>query len=67
MSQDTVLQFLREHPNKWYSASQIQPHLNQKLASVTMNLQKLRFQRAVLFEMKKYYKGKDKYYYKHKE
>ena len=50
MSQETVLTFLKENPDKWWTSKEIAEKLNASIGSVTCNLAKLRRYKMIAYK-----------------
>jgi hypothetical protein len=69
MGQRDVLQVLKKHPKKWFTAKQIASILtNVDYGSITMSLSKLRLQNAISWKRAgiQIGSGAIPYYYQHK-
>ncbi len=63
MSQSSVLQLLKKHPDRWFTVKQIAKSLNQNQPSINNNLRKLKHWN--LIEYDRQFRGLMKY--KHKK
>ena len=67
MGQQDVCDFLKEHPNEWFTSREISGHLSISLGSITVTLKKLREHDELLFLRIGNKPGKrQRYRYKHK-
>lgn len=66
MGQHEVYQFLREHPDGWYSSREINDAINISIGSVTMSLKRLREKEEVNYR-RVHRQGRKPYQYKFKE
>ena len=66
MGQHEVYQFLRDHPDKWYSSREINDAIDISIGSVTMSLKRLREKDEVSYRRVDR-QGRKPYQYKFKE
>jgi len=67
MGQQDVYNFLKRHPNKWFTSKDISSGLNQSIGSVTVCLKKLRIRNEIDYKQTGVKKGKRvQYLYKSK-
>ena len=67
MGQQDVYNFLRAHPNDWFTSKEISSGMNQSVESVTNCLKKLRTRNEVKYKPTELRKGKKvQYLYKFK-
>ena len=67
MGQQDVYNFLRAHPNDWFTSKEISSGMNQSIGSVTICLKKLRTRNDVKYKPTELRKGKRvQYLYKFK-
>ena len=67
MGQQEVYDFLRNHPQHWFTSRNISEGINQSIGSVTVCLKKLRIRGEILYKSAEKQKGKRvQYLYKFK-
>jgi predicted transcriptional regulator len=68
MGQQDVYDYLKAHPNKWFSSKEISQGMNQSIGSVTVCLKKLRIKNEINYKPTGLRKGKRvQYLYKYKD
>ena len=68
MGQQDVYNYLKAHPNKWFTSKEISEGMNQSIGSVTVCLKKLRSRNEIKYKQTDLRKGKRvqyKYMFKH--
>ena len=67
MGQQDVYNYLRDHPNDWFTSKEISSGMNQSIGSITICLKKLRIRNDINFKPTGLRKGKRaQYLYKYK-
>ena len=67
MGQQDVYNFLRTHPNDWFTSKEISSGMNQSIGSITVCLMKLRNRNDINYKPTGLRKGKRaQYFYKFK-
>ena len=62
MTQQKVLEFLKQNKDKWFTVKQISKSMGVSTGSIGANIKKLREYKMLLFKEKRF----NSYYYKHK-
>ena len=68
MGQQDVYNYLKAHPNKWFTSKEISLGMSQSIGSVTVCLKKLRMRNEISYKQTDLRKGKRvQYLYKFKK
>ena len=67
MSQSSVLEWLKEHPNSWYSSNQIIESIKEGTANIRTNLMKLRATNFIDWKLSKNSKNKTIFLYRYRK